>query len=148
MTSRPDLPLRVGFNAVEGTYQVLILHQMPQRIVEEDITLFIKHELKIIRNKFNSVVEKSRQLRASWPNGSDRRLIVKATTPLFITADTACRYIRDRKFGNPEKRLVKLWDNVNAELGPEQDAVYIPVPNQKIEGMTPTQKQLPSENLN
>ncbi|KAH8745898.1 hypothetical protein F5883DRAFT_438536 [Diaporthe sp. PMI_573] len=39
LTSRPELPVRLGFKqkAVQGTYTDLILHEIPEHIVEHDI---------------------------------------------------------------------------------------------------------------
>ncbi|KAK7432111.1 hypothetical protein QQZ08_001401 [Neonectria magnoliae] len=39
VTSRPELPIRLGFNAIEGTYQDVILHDIPAHIIEHDILL-------------------------------------------------------------------------------------------------------------
>ncbi|KAH7124712.1 hypothetical protein EDB81DRAFT_890158 [Dactylonectria macrodidyma] len=44
-TSRPDLPIRLGFSAIRSKYQDLILHEMPEHVVEHDISAFLRHEL-------------------------------------------------------------------------------------------------------
>jgi hypothetical protein len=45
ITSRPELPIRLGFRAVKGTYQDLVLHEIPSGIIEHDISTFFGHEL-------------------------------------------------------------------------------------------------------
>src|SRR5213083_1309489 len=34
VTSRPDLPIRLGFNNISGKYEDLVLHQIPEPVVE------------------------------------------------------------------------------------------------------------------
>ncbi|KAH6973142.1 hypothetical protein BKA56DRAFT_493084, partial [Ilyonectria sp. MPI-CAGE-AT-0026] len=53
ITSRPELPIRLGFNAVEGAYQDLILHEIPHDIIEHDIAAFLEFELIKINKEFN-----------------------------------------------------------------------------------------------
>ena len=46
VTSRPELPIRLGFKQMlDRTYQDLILHEVPKRIIKHDIRLFLEHEL-------------------------------------------------------------------------------------------------------
>ncbi|KAF7892672.1 uncharacterized protein EAF02_000210 [Botrytis sinoallii] len=52
--SRPKLPIRLGFNNIEGHYQDLLLHQIPVSIIEHDITAFLWYNLSRIRNKYNN----------------------------------------------------------------------------------------------
>jgi hypothetical protein len=49
VTSRPDLPIRLGFQQMsDGTYQDLVLYEVPKRIIEHDIYLFLERELREI----------------------------------------------------------------------------------------------------
>lgn len=49
VTSRPDLPIRLGFNDIKGKYQDLALHEIPKPIIEHDILVFLDYQLaKII----------------------------------------------------------------------------------------------------
>ena len=54
ITSRPELPIRLGFKNVQGRYQDLALHQIPEPIVERDISAFLAHELARIKDDYNS----------------------------------------------------------------------------------------------
>jgi hypothetical protein len=40
ITSRPELPVRLGFSSIGNTYQDLILHKIPQSIIEHDMSVF------------------------------------------------------------------------------------------------------------
>ncbi|KAJ4860550.1 WD domain, g-beta repeat domain-containing protein [Trichoderma breve] len=59
ITSRPELPIRLGFEHVEGDYQDLVLHHVPMADIEHDLSLFINHKLDGIR--------RSRSLPEDWP---------------------------------------------------------------------------------
>ncbi|KAI3014430.1 hypothetical protein CBS147347_11476 [Aspergillus niger] len=50
LTSRPELPIRLGFRENEN-YQDLILHKLPKSVIEHDIRLFLKYRLTEIRNE-------------------------------------------------------------------------------------------------
>lgn len=48
VTSRPELPIRLGFKQMSyGTYQDLVLHEVPRAIIEQNITLFLEYFTKI-----------------------------------------------------------------------------------------------------
>jgi hypothetical protein len=67
LTSRPELPIRLGFEDISGRYKGLALHQIPEPIIKEDISTFLEHELAIIRDDYNKSVTLYRQLPADWP---------------------------------------------------------------------------------
>ncbi|KAM0250225.1 hypothetical protein ACHAQJ_008718 [Trichoderma viride] len=60
VTSRPELPIRLGFDAMGGNdYQDLILHQISGEDIQHDIRLFLEYKLADIR--------KIRSLPRDWP---------------------------------------------------------------------------------
>jgi hypothetical protein len=60
VTSRPELHIRLGFRGMpNGTYQDLVLHEVPRMTIEHDIRQFLEHELGVIR--------KERKLASGWP---------------------------------------------------------------------------------
>ena len=60
MTSRPELPIRLGFKQMsDGKYQDLVLYKVPKKTIEHDIALYLEHELEEIR--------KQRSLSPDWP---------------------------------------------------------------------------------
>ncbi|RYP54983.1 hypothetical protein DL768_000299 [Monosporascus sp. mg162] len=115
VTSRPELPIRLGFIAVKGTYQDLVLQNIPEPVIEHDL---------------------STQLSPNWPEQSDIQILVKMAIPLFIFAATACRFLADRKNGNPDKKLRKILKHRIKGHESKLDATYLPVLDQMLVGLS------------
>ncbi|KAH7188005.1 hypothetical protein DER44DRAFT_816379 [Fusarium oxysporum] len=124
---RPELPIRLGFKAVDGKYQSLVLHDIPKLVLEHDIALFLENELARIRDEYNASVANDRQLAGDWPGKSNIRILVKMAIPLFIFATTVCRFIADRRLGTPNKQMKKiLLPRTRSQLS-QLGATYLPV---------------------
>lgn len=84
LTSRPDLPIRLGFSKlVRQNYKDFSLHDIPLEVIEKDISLFFNHRFEeIITDRF---------LPTQWPGESDFDRLVALSVPLFIFAATICR---------------------------------------------------------
>ncbi|RYP16410.1 hypothetical protein DL766_009126 [Monosporascus sp. MC13-8B] len=136
MTSRPELPIRLGFNAVKGAYQDLVLHKIPEPVIEHDLLAYFKHELTKIKNDYNCSVSKDRQLSQNWPEQSDIQILVEMAIPLFIFAATACRFLADRKGGNPNKKPQKVLKHRTKSQESKLDATYLPVLDQMLVGLS------------
>ncbi|KAF5654868.1 Trp-Asp repeat-containing protein [Fusarium sp. NRRL 25303] len=108
ITSRPELPILLGFLNINGTYESLELHSISQDIMEHDISIFFQHELRIIRRDFNSVARSGQKLAEQWPGTVKIRQLVSMTQPLFIAAATVCRFLNDATLGGPDELLVKI----------------------------------------
>jgi hypothetical protein len=67
VTSRPELPIRLGFTSIKGKYQDLVLHEIPEPIIEHDISTFFEYKLAKIRNEYNSLALDDMQLPSDWP---------------------------------------------------------------------------------
>ncbi|KAF4332757.1 heterokaryon incompatibility protein het-E-1, partial [Fusarium beomiforme] len=91
LTSRPELPIRLGFSEVQGSYQDLVLHEIPAQIVEHDIIVFLDDEFKKIRHDFNMTVGDERKLPPDWPGRPTVQSLAQMAVPLFIFAVTVCR---------------------------------------------------------
>ncbi|KAL6405855.1 vegetative incompatibility protein HET-E-1 [Ilyonectria robusta] len=141
VTSRPDLPTRLGFSAITGKYQDLVLHEMPEHIVEHDISAFLRHELAVIRSNYNNSVPKDRQLPTSWPGQSNIQILVQMAIPLFIFAATVCRFLADRRCGNPDKQLQEVLKYRTRSQESQLDATYLPVLNQLVVGLPIRQRE-------
>ncbi|KAH7150724.1 nucleoside phosphorylase domain-containing protein [Fusarium sp. MPI-SDFR-AT-0072] len=87
LTSRPELPIRLRFGEVKGAYQDLIVHEIR------------------IRARFNITVGDKRKLLSDWPGLKTLQDLTRMAVPLFIFAATVCRFIDNRKRGNPQKQL-------------------------------------------
>ncbi|KAF2192944.1 vegetative incompatibility protein HET-E-1 [Zopfia rhizophila CBS 207.26] len=122
VTSRPELPIRLGFKQVsDGTYQDLILHNIPKETIEHDIALFLAHELGVIREQ--------RSLPPSWPGKDQIQALAEMAIPLFIFAATACRYIGDKR-DNPKRRLEIILQYRTVNQVSKLDKTYLPILNQ------------------
>ncbi|KAL8329147.1 hypothetical protein RB597_004740 [Gaeumannomyces tritici] len=107
VTSRPDLPIRLGFKKIGDNYQDLALHKVPKPDIKRDISTFLRSELDHIRQDFNKAVP-GPGLPSDWPLPTSFKDFVNMAVPLFIFALTACRFIGDNRLGDPEDQLDKL----------------------------------------
>jgi hypothetical protein len=123
VTSRPELHIRVGFREMpNGTYQDLVLHEVPRSTIEHDIRLFLEHELGVTR--------KERMLSSEWPAKNQILALVELAVPLFIYAATVCRYISS-KGSNPTAFLNKVLQYQKATFS-QLDRTYLPVLDQLL----------------
>jgi hypothetical protein len=136
VTSRPELHIRLGFVAIKGAYQDLVLHDIPEPVVEHDIKAYLESELATIRRDYNASVLKDRQLSADWPGQLTIQILVNMAFPLFIFAATICRFLADRKCGNPAKQLGKVIKYQTRSQESKLDATYLPVLNQLVDGLS------------
>ncbi|KAK0645495.1 hypothetical protein B0T16DRAFT_428600 [Cercophora newfieldiana] len=137
ITSRPELPIRLGFKDVQGKYQGLALHQIPEQVVEQDISTFLAYELTRIKNKYDA------QVPLDWPGEDNIQILVQMAVPLFIFAATVCRFVDDKGRSNPTKRLKTVLQyrtaTRNSRLD-KLDATYLPVLDQLTYGRTDQDK--------
>jgi len=108
IASRPETRIHFGFRAISETaYQDFVLHDIPQSIVQHDISVFLNYELESIRIAYN--------ICEGWPGDAQIRLLCQRASELFIYASTACRFIRDRSWG-PYDGLSFILEDDNREL--------------------------------
>ncbi|RYC80662.1 Vegetative incompatibility protein HET-E-1 [Fusarium oxysporum f. sp. narcissi] len=131
VTSRPELPVRLGFSSIEGTHQDLILHEIPQSIIKHDIAVFLRHEFNSIRENFNNLKEDWR-LPVDWPTEADLIKLTMAAVPLFIYAATICRFVNDSCLGNPDKLLQSVLHHTSKDHASKLDMTYSPVLKQQV----------------
>ncbi|KAH8194494.1 hypothetical protein TruAng_011347 [Truncatella angustata] len=135
ITSRPELPIRLGFTNIKGKYQNLILHEIPAPVIEHDICTFFKHELVKVRDSYNDVMPEDVRLPSDWPGQTVLSTLVHMAVPLFIFAATICRFIDDDQVLDPKSQLEKVLQYRETtpgsglgQLGP----TYLPVLNQLV----------------
>ncbi|KAK2122159.1 hypothetical protein NOF04DRAFT_1337457 [Fusarium oxysporum II5] len=131
LTSRPELPVRLGFGEIQGTYKYFVLHEIPVQTVEHDISAFLAHEFRKIRDSFNMTVGDERKLPSDWPGQQTLQDLTQMAVPLFIFAMTICRFISDRRW-NPQTRLQKVLDQGNKSQGSQLDQTYGPILRSQI----------------
>ncbi|KAF5851816.1 hypothetical protein GGP41_000555 [Bipolaris sorokiniana] len=132
VTSRPELHIRLGFQAMpNGTYQDLVLHEVPRSTIEHDIRLFLEHELGRIR--------KERKLASDWPAKQQILALVELAVPLFIYAATVCRYVGS-KGSNPTAFLNKVLQYQKATFS-QLDRTYLPVLDQLLSEQEEDEKE-------
>lgn len=69
VTSRPELPIRLGFKDISGSYRDLALHEVPESDIQKDISTFLRSELALVRQDFNKTVA-GPGLPPDWPHSS------------------------------------------------------------------------------
>jgi Heterokaryon incompatibility protein (HET) len=100
-TSRPEIPIRLGFHEMKHiAYHELALHNVPRAIVDQDIEKFVRHELFQIKAE--------RALPGSWPGEDKIRIITTRADGLFIYAATVCRYVNGPRQVSPSVRLEQV----------------------------------------
>ncbi|GLA12591.1 hypothetical protein AnigIFM62618_008538 [Aspergillus niger] len=129
LTSRPEVPIQVGFEDVSNDHQYAVLHEINQSVVEHDMALFFDHTLENVRRK--------RKLDRSWPGEDSINKLVELAVPLFIFAATINRLFLDYRF-DPIESL----DNI---LGHQDEQsklarIYLPVLDKQVEGLMDKQK--------
>jgi type II secretory pathway predicted ATPase ExeA len=123
LTSRPELPIRLGFKQ-NNNHQVLVLHELPKKEIENDISVFLKHRFSDIRNKSDEPDD--------WPGDEILKTLVTMATPLFSFADMACRFIGECV--HPGERLEQLLKFKADTSASQMGKVYEPVLNQLLYG--------------
>ena len=141
VTSRPELPIRLEFLSHRGWYDNIALYQIPETVVEKDISAYFHHEIALIRSEWNSVAaDASESLALDWPSETDFEALVAMAVPLFIFASTVCRFMREFRFGSPYEQLKEVLEfgTQTPELGLE--ATYTPILNRLVAGLRPKRR--------
>ncbi|KAM0371523.1 hypothetical protein ACHAPY_010246 [Fusarium culmorum] len=132
VTSRPELPVRLGFSSIGNAHQDLILHKIPLPIIEHDISVFLRQEFANIRNNFNRDAVEELKLQVDWPGEANIGKLTRAAVPLFIFAATLCRFINDRYLGSPDELLQSVLKAAGTGQGSKLDMTYSPVLSQQV----------------
>ncbi|EWC48336.1 hypothetical protein DRE_02105 [Drechslerella stenobrocha 248] len=119
ITSRPEAQIKAGFCDSTGDHKDVILHNIQKNSIENDISVFLRHELY-------NITKRSRRLSADWPGESNIQTLTEITVPLFISAATLCRFVADRRF-SPQERLAKVLELKNASFSSKLEETYLPI---------------------
>ncbi|OJJ45212.1 hypothetical protein ASPZODRAFT_143860 [Penicilliopsis zonata CBS 506.65] len=91
VTSRPELPLNIGFIKIPDEHQKAILHDIQESSIEHDLLIFFKEKLSKIRHER----DEEEDLEQDWPGADIIQILVAMAMPLFIFAATVCRELQD-----------------------------------------------------
>ena len=138
ITSRPELPIRLGFLEMpEKAHRDIALHDIPTTIVKDDIIVYLTSELEQIRRRDQDQAGLSQD----WPGTDNIQTLATMAIPLFIFAATICRFIGDDRW-NPEAQLEAVLKYRDAGQENQLDRTYRPVLDRLLQGLTDSQKHL------
>ncbi|KAL2803394.1 putative wd40 protein [Aspergillus granulosus] len=126
LTSREELPIRLGFQSITGEHQDLVLHDIPPSIIERDISMFLHHKLGKIRRK---LAKQWCELPPDWPGNQCIKTLITMSVPLFIFAATVCRILEDPQWP-PSDSLREILSHQNSKSN--LDGTYLPVLNRLL----------------
>jgi hypothetical protein len=90
LTSRPELLISFEFAEIENhEYQNLTLHEISEKVTEHDIHIFLENQFMQIKY--------DRNISHDWPGDDIIQKLMTIFVPLFISAVTVCRYIKNSK---------------------------------------------------
>ncbi|EYE90296.1 uncharacterized protein EURHEDRAFT_407039 [Aspergillus ruber CBS 135680] len=116
LTSRPELSIHQSLKGMKDSeHRDFILHEIPESMIEQDISTFLKHKLSEIRVK--------REQNLEWPGEITTQNLVKISVPLFIFAATICRQLEDPQW-DPKETLIEILTYQN---GNDLEGTYMPV---------------------
>lgn len=138
VTSRPELPTRLGFEKIPESHRTFILHDVPPPVIEHDIHVYLRDELPKIRDSCEPFL--SEGIPSNWPTQRNTEALVKMAVPLFIFAATMCRFIGDIWDWDPVGKLAQVLRSRSTGNLTRFEATYLPVLNQTLQG-NPTQTE-------
>ena len=132
VTSRPETPIRYGFNKISTSHRDCLLNGISSQIVNHDISTFFRHELTNIRDR--------RRLPSEWPDEANLERLVQKADGLFIYAATLCGFVRHKccyppdrlksvlqdciEIGSPTQQLDDISTKILQSAVPDEDAVF------------------------
>ncbi|KAF9893749.1 hypothetical protein FE257_009919 [Aspergillus nanangensis] len=122
LTSRPDLPMKLGLQGATDDHQHLIIHEIPNSAMEHDIKLYLDHKLLWMQQE--------RGLPADWPGDKTIDTLVKRTVPSFISTTTLFRFVSDDSGNATERLKAILSDQTN--YATKLEGTYIPLLNRLL----------------
>ena len=140
VTSRPELPIRLGFKDIRGKYENLVLHQIPKPVIERTSP----RSSSTNSTRFGRITTNPSRQTASclphWPGTEHIHKLVQMAIPLFIFAATVCRFIQDRGLGGPKDQLATILEHQTSQES-NLDATYLPVLDQLLVGLPESEKR-------
>jgi len=110
ITGRPEPRIKTGFRLplLKDATNVFVLHDVHPDLINNDILLFLKHELSELAHRHRL---------EGWPSDENIRLLCQRSAGLFVYAVTTVKFL-DSKTHLPEQRLdviLKLPESTTPE---------------------------------
>ncbi|KAL7963009.1 hypothetical protein V8C34DRAFT_268946 [Trichoderma compactum] len=109
LTSRPEYHINQQFNITDSIRQNMILHRVEERIIQSDIRIFLENDTQEFKNQYNHNDEKTEQgqrLPSDWPGKKILDRLVRMASPLFISAATISRMLRNDQWpATPDEKI-------------------------------------------
>lgn len=135
LTSRPELPIRVGFkNIPDVVYQnmsvdvyqdAIVCNSSRQTTIQHDISTFLDEAFLAFRKQYKAPLSEAR-LDDGWPGKKDLKALVDMAVPLFIVAATIHRFVTDEHY-NPKDQLRKVLEFRGTGNLKQMEQTYLPV---------------------
>jgi hypothetical protein len=107
VTSRPELPIEIGFQNIDGRlHEDVFLEEVQALTIETDLRMYFIHEFASIRKEWQRA-----SLPPDWPSAMMIDRLVTIATPLFIFAATVCRFVSEE---SPRSRLEGILSQEHA----------------------------------
>ena len=131
VTSRPELPIQLGFRTMNGDlHQDIKLEVVQASTIEHEIRTYCRHRLKEIKEEDWSL-QTYDPLPADWPGEHNVQMLVDLAVPLFIAAFTMCHYISE---SDPQYRLQMVLQQREQTSLTGLEKIYLPILNQLVLG--------------
>ena len=120
ITGRPEPRIKTGFRLplLTDATKVFVLHDVDPSLINDDIRLFLKHELSELAQ---------RHLLDGWPTNESINLLCQRAAGLFVYAVATVKYL-DNKLYLPDKRLetiINFPDRTAYEGKTSLDPLYL-----------------------
>ncbi|KAL4745895.1 hypothetical protein BDW72DRAFT_210938 [Aspergillus terricola var. indicus] len=125
LTSRPEMPIRLGFKDITGAHQGFDLLEVPGSDIEHDISMFLKCQLVKI--------QEDRLLPIGWPGKSNSETLIQMSVPLFKFAATISLILEDYQWDPDDSLSEILSRQVDTK---HLDKTYLPVLERLLEGQS------------
>lgn len=120
-----------------NTHQDMVLHEVPQPVIEHDIHAFFKDAFNDIREEYN-VEPAGSSLPDNWPGDQILQILTDMAVPLFIVAATIYRFVSDPN-ALPRNQLETILQSRKMGHLSQMSQVYLPVLQQMKVGSGNTQ---------
>ncbi|KAL5085288.1 hypothetical protein Trisim1_010726 [Trichoderma cf. simile WF8] len=114
LTSRPEYHINQQFNISDSIRQNIILHRVEETIIQNDIRIFLENDIQEYKTQYNHNEEKMEQdqrLPLDWPGKEIIDRLVRVASPLFISAATISRMLRNDQWpATPDQKIEYIME--------------------------------------